>query len=141
MQSEQLTQGDVTPFSYDVDFGKLAKHVTDDSGVPKTGPMNRILASHYSFGQGIDPTKICFEIGGVDLGAKCIGRNLGQLQSYSLYVPKKPMPAKTTPPKTAPPKKVPPKKAPAKKALEPSPTTPTDQRQEGGEPPPTTPMV
>jgi hypothetical protein len=93
-QSEQLTQGDVTPFAYDVDFGKLAKKVTDDSGVPKTGPMNRILASHYSFGQGIDPTRICFEIGGVDLGAKCIGRNLGQLQPYALYVPKKPMPAK-----------------------------------------------
>jgi pimeloyl-ACP methyl ester carboxylesterase len=92
-QSLQLSQGDVTPFSVDVDFGKLAQKVTDDSGVPKTGPMNRILASHYSFGQGIDPTKICFEIGGVNLGANCIGRNLGQLQSYSLYVPKKPMPA------------------------------------------------
>jgi len=93
-QSEQLTQGDITPFSYDVDFGKLAKKVTDDSGVPKTGPMNRILASHYSFGQGVDPAKICFEIGGVDLGPKCIGRFLGQLQAYSLYVPRKPAPAK-----------------------------------------------
>jgi pimeloyl-ACP methyl ester carboxylesterase len=93
-QSQWLTTGEVSPFAVDVDFGKLAKKVRDDSGVPKTGPMNRILASHYSFGQGIDPTKVCFEIGGVDLGAKCIGRNLGQLQSYSLYVPKKPQPAK-----------------------------------------------
>jgi pimeloyl-ACP methyl ester carboxylesterase len=92
-QSEQLTQGDVTPFSVDVDFAKLARKVNDDSGVPKTGPMNRILASHYSFGQGIDPTKICYAIGGANLGPKCIGRNLGQLQSYSLYVPKKPRPA------------------------------------------------
>jgi dienelactone hydrolase len=93
-QSEQLAQGDVTPFSAQVDFGKLASKVHDDSGVPKSGPINRILASHYSYGQGIDPTHVCFAIGGPDLGPKCHGRFLGQLQAYSLYVPKKPVPAK-----------------------------------------------
>jgi hypothetical protein len=93
-QSEQLTQGDVSPFSVDVDFGKLAKQVRDDSGVPTTGPIDRILASHYSFGQGLDPTKVCYTLGTFDAGPKCIGRFQGQLQSYALYVPKKPLPAK-----------------------------------------------
>jgi pimeloyl-ACP methyl ester carboxylesterase len=93
-QSEQLTQGDVTPFAADVDFGKLARGVRDDSGIPTSGPMNRILASHYSFGQGLDPSKVCYVLGQFDAGAKCIGRFVGQLQSYSLYVPKKPVPAK-----------------------------------------------
>ncbi|MDT4939229.1 MAG: hypothetical protein QOG80_2900 [Pseudonocardiales bacterium] len=93
-QSEQLTQGDVTPFSTDVDFGKLARSVRDDSGVPASGPMDRILASHYAFGQGLDPTKVCYILGQFDAGAKCIGRFVGQLQSYALYVPKKPVPAK-----------------------------------------------
>ncbi|MDT7538402.1 MAG: hypothetical protein QOI82_1987 [Actinomycetota bacterium] len=93
-QSEQLAQGDVTPFSAQVDFGKLARKVHDDSGVPASGPINRILASHYSYGQGIDPTHICYAIGGADLGPKCHGRFLGQLQAYALYVPKKPAPAK-----------------------------------------------
>ena len=92
-QSEQLTQGDVTPFSSEVDFGKLARGVRDDSGVPASGPMDRILASHYSFGQGLDPTKICYTLGTFNAGSKCIGRFVGQLQSYALYVPKKPMPA------------------------------------------------
>jgi pimeloyl-ACP methyl ester carboxylesterase len=56
--------------------------------------MNRILASHYSFGQGLDPSKVCYVLGQFDAGAKCIGRFVGQLQSYALYVPKKPVPAK-----------------------------------------------
>ncbi|GAC1439960.1 MAG: hypothetical protein NVSMB55_03010 [Mycobacteriales bacterium] len=93
-QSEQLAVGDVTPFSADVDFGKLARRVRDDSAVPVTGAMDRILASHYTFGQGLDPTKICYTLGTFDAGAKCIGRFVGQLQSYALYVPHKPVPAK-----------------------------------------------
>jgi pimeloyl-ACP methyl ester carboxylesterase len=91
-QSEQLTEGDVSPFSADVDFGKLAADTTDNSGVPTSGPIDRIFASHYSFGQGLNPDNICYQIGGVDLGAKCIGAMVGQLQPYALYVPKKPAP-------------------------------------------------
>ena len=95
LQSQQLAQGDVTPFAVDVDFGKLAAGVRDDAGVPTSGPMNRILASHYAFGQGIDPGKVCFDLAaGFNAGSKCIGRNVGQLQPYALYVPKKPAPAK-----------------------------------------------
>ena len=95
MQSELLTLGDASPFSVEVDFGKLARKVRDDSGVPTTGPMDRILASHYSYGQGLDPSKICFDLASsFSAGAKCIGRFVGQLQSYALYVPKKKQPAK-----------------------------------------------
>ncbi|MFN2524243.1 MAG: hypothetical protein ABR614_13155 [Mycobacteriales bacterium] len=94
-QSLQLTRRDVSPFAVEVDFGKLAQKVRDDSGVPSSGPMDRILASHYSFGQGLDPSKVCFDLGaGFNAGPKCIGRFQGQLQSYALYVPKKPAPAK-----------------------------------------------
>ena len=61
-QSLQLTQGDVAPFATVVDFGKLARRVHDDSGVPTTGPIDRIFASRYSYGQGVDPTRICFDL-------------------------------------------------------------------------------
>ncbi|MDQ1695948.1 MAG: hypothetical protein QOJ03_1301 [Frankiaceae bacterium] len=95
MQSEQLTLGDLSPLSADVDFAKLAAKQHDDSGVPKTGPMDRIFASHYSFGQGLDPSKICYDLAaGFSAGAKCIGRFVGQLQNYALYVPDKPQPPK-----------------------------------------------
>jgi hypothetical protein len=93
-QSQQLTQGDVQPFFADVDFGKLARAVRDDSGVPTSGPMDRIFASHYSFGQGVDISKVCYTLGTFNAGSKCIGRFVGQLQNYALYVPKKPVPAK-----------------------------------------------
>jgi pimeloyl-ACP methyl ester carboxylesterase len=95
VQSEMLTRNDVSPFSADVDFGKLARGIRDDSAVPTSGPMDRILASHYSFGQGLDPSKICYDLAAqFNAGSKCIGRFVGQLQPYALYVPKKPVPAK-----------------------------------------------
>jgi hypothetical protein len=94
-QSEQLALGDVTPFSADVDFGKLAARVRDDSAVPKTGSIERIFASHRAFGQGVDPSKVCYDLAkGFASGAKCIGRFVGQLQQYVLYVPKRPVPAR-----------------------------------------------
>ena len=94
-QSEQLTLGDVSPFFANIDFGKLARGVTDNSTVPTTGALDRIFASHYSFGQGVDPSKVCFVLApSFSAGAKCIGRFVGQLQPYSLYVPRKPQPRK-----------------------------------------------
>lgn len=94
-QSLQLTAGDVTPFSVDVDLGKLVTGVRDDSGVPTTGSLNRILASRNVFGQGLDLDNVCFDIGsGIDAGAACVGRFVGQLQPYTLYVPDKPVPAR-----------------------------------------------
>jgi hypothetical protein len=92
-QADALRLGDLSQFHADVDFSKLAAGTTDDSGVPKTGPVTRVLASHYEFGQGIDPSKVCFDIGqDFNAGAKCIGRYVGQLQPYDLYVPKEQQP-------------------------------------------------
>ncbi len=94
-QSLQLSQGDLTPFAAAVDFAALVAGRTDESGVPTTGPLNRVFASRYSSGQGLDPSKVCFDLAaGFDAGASCVGRQVGQLQAYSLYVPDKPEPAK-----------------------------------------------
>ncbi len=92
-QAVQLTLGDVSPFFANVSFAKLAHHVTDTSDIPSWGPTDRILASHYSFGQGLDPNDVCSRIAPpVGVGAKCKGRLVGQLQPYALYVPKGPAP-------------------------------------------------
>jgi pimeloyl-ACP methyl ester carboxylesterase len=94
-QATQLAQGDVSPFAADVDFAKLAAKKRDDSAVPKTGPMDRIYASHYSFGQGYNGANVCFDLAaGFAAGAKCKGRMVGQLQPYALYVPRKRQPAR-----------------------------------------------
>ena len=94
-QAEALRLGDVSRFFAEVDFGKLAAGADDDSGVPQDGPLNRILASRFSFGQGVNHSKVCFNIGSEapEDGPKCQGRQVGQLQAYSLYVPKEPPPA------------------------------------------------
>ena len=93
-QSEQLALGDLTPFAAEVDFAKLASGVTDDSEVPTTGSIERIFASNHSFGQGVDPTKVCFDLAkSFAAGPACKGRFVGQLQQYVLYVPKQPVPA------------------------------------------------
>lgn len=93
-QSQQLLLGDLSPFGADVDFGALMDGVDDDSGVPTSGPMDRILASRYEFGQGLEPDRVCFSIsGGENLGADCMGRFVGQLQQYAIYVPEGTPPA------------------------------------------------
>ena len=43
-EAQQLAFGDVSPFSADVDFAKLKARTTDDSGVLKSGPIDRIFA-------------------------------------------------------------------------------------------------
>jgi pimeloyl-ACP methyl ester carboxylesterase len=92
-QATALTTGDVSAFSAEVDFGRLLKGTDDDSGVPKTGALDRILASRHAFGQGFDPSKVCFDLASsFSAGAKCVGRYVGQLQPYALYVPSKPQP-------------------------------------------------
>ncbi|MCW3016740.1 MAG: putative penicillin acylase [Solirubrobacterales bacterium] len=93
-QSEALRRGDAGAFSAQVDFGKLAAGTDDESAVPATGPMDRILASAgEAGGGGIDHTKVCFDlVSRVGAGAKCEGRFQNQLQQYALYVPVKPRP-------------------------------------------------
>jgi pimeloyl-ACP methyl ester carboxylesterase len=87
-QANALRLGDVSSFFAEVNFAKLAAGVFDDAAVPKTGVINRILASHFSFGQGMDPTKVCFDLASnFSAGAACVGRFVGNLQPYSLYIP------------------------------------------------------
>ncbi|HUS23615.1 MAG TPA: glucodextranase DOMON-like domain-containing protein, partial [Candidatus Binatia bacterium] len=93
-QADSLQLGEV-PLHESVDFARLLAGTDDESGVPSHGSIDRIFASHYQFGQGLDPTRICFDIGSsVDVGAACEGRNIGQLQPYALYIPDKPQPSR-----------------------------------------------
>ncbi|MES2682129.1 MAG: hypothetical protein V4650_01300 [Pseudomonadota bacterium] len=89
-QAAALRLGNVSAFFAEVDFATLLAKATDDSAVPKTGVLVRIFPSQFSFGQGIDFTRSCARS-----ALTCEGMQIGQLQSYSLYVPTtKPQPAK-----------------------------------------------
>jgi len=81
-QGQALKNGDLSPFHAYVDFSKLARRVNDDSGVPKTGPMDRILASHFETEQGTDYSTTC------QSATSCKGELRGQLQPYAIYVPR-----------------------------------------------------
>ena len=88
-QADALANGDVSQFNAEINFGKLLRRVTDNSRVPSTGNIDRIYATHFNLGQGIDYNKTCIPSGTAD----CTGRFLGRLQPYALYVPSKPVPA------------------------------------------------
>ena len=92
-QADALEAGNVSEFFVVVDFAKLAANAEDASGVPKHGPIDRILASRHVFGQGVDHSRVCFRVfGGGSLPGSCEGRYVGQLQPYGLYVPPRPQP-------------------------------------------------
>lgn len=86
-QGQVLATGDLSPFAASVDFGKLVDRVTDDTGVPRTGHFDRILASHFERAQGVDYYSSCFKG-----DFRC--QYQGQLQPYAVYVPR------AAPPKT-----------------------------------------
>jgi len=86
-QGTALKTGDLSTFHSYVDFGKLAHHVTDNSGVPATGPIDRILASHFETEQGTDYSTTCGN------ATSCKGELRGRLQPYAIYVPRQPRPA------------------------------------------------
>ena len=82
-------RGDLSPFHALVDFGKLERGVTDNllgspQGVPRFGPMNRILASHFETQQGAVLSRACGQ------PTDCQGELRGRLQPYAIYVPRKP---------------------------------------------------
>ena len=92
-QGTALANGDLSPFHADVDFAKLDAGVTDDmhgkpQGVPTSGPMDRILASHFETKQGTDYSTTCGNAN------DCQGELRGRLQPYAIYVPKKPAPSR-----------------------------------------------
>jgi predicted esterase len=88
-QAAALADGDVSRFHADVDFGKLARHVHDDSAIPRTGPIDRIFASRHEYGQGVNRDGLCGRF-----PAHCHGVYTGRLQPYLVYVPDKPVPRK-----------------------------------------------
>jgi predicted esterase len=84
-QGTALASGDISSLAAFVNFGKLKRRVTDNSAVPRTGPIDRIMASHF------EPTQ------GVDYSAHCLANDSGceyqgQLEPYAIYVPTKPAP-------------------------------------------------
>lgn len=123
LQKETLVTGDISRFHTTVDFTKLAGGVTDDmtgrrGGVPKTGYIQRIYATHFEPAQG---RRLPDDPGGPPPGAQtqqnganlqtseggstrpsgqfgwvcrdaCVPDLPGQLQRYIAYVPDLPAP-------------------------------------------------
>ena len=92
-QAQELAKGEISSFHAEVDFAKLLAKANDDmpgspTGVPQSGTMDRILASHFQDGQGAD-----YETGGCGNDKECIGEMRGQLLPYAIYVPSATTPA------------------------------------------------
>jgi len=90
-QAAALAAGNLGAFHATVDFGKLARGVRDSGrtkrwGVPSSGPMDRIFASHFETEQGTDYSQSCGN------PTECLGELRGRLQPYAIYVPRKPQP-------------------------------------------------
>jgi pimeloyl-ACP methyl ester carboxylesterase len=86
-QGQAFADGNISSLYAEVDFTKLARHVEDNSGVPRTGSIDRIFASHFEPAQGVDysASASCYS-GDYDCQYQ------GQLEPYSIYVPTKPPP-------------------------------------------------
>jgi Putative esterase len=87
LQGHALAAGDISGLFAEVDFAKLAARTDDDSDVPRTGPMNRILSSRFSDGDGADWRVSCLGRRGRE---GCPGQLQGRLQPYAIYVPRRP---------------------------------------------------
>jgi hypothetical protein len=92
-QAQALATGEISQFYAEVNFAMLKAHVNDEmagepTGVPTSGAFDRIMASHYSDGQGAD-----YATGGCGSSSECIGEMRGQLQPYAIYVPSGSVPA------------------------------------------------
>jgi hypothetical protein len=85
-QAQALAAHDISPFHADVSFPELAGGATDNSGVPASGPLDRILASHFQSAPGVDSSVSCFPASESG-GSHCPGQYQGNLQPYAIYVP------------------------------------------------------
>ncbi len=88
-QGQTLASGDISSLAAYVNFRKLRSGVTDNRSVPRTGPMDRIMASHFEPAQGI----------AAGYSSTCASGDSGcayqgQLEPYAIYVPTKPEPAR-----------------------------------------------
>ncbi len=86
-QAQALAAGDISKFHAEVDFAKLKEKANDDmpgqpTGVPQSGVLDRILASHFTDAQGAD-----YATGGCGSATACDGALRGQLLPYAIYVP------------------------------------------------------
>jgi hypothetical protein len=91
-QGAALAKGDISQFFASINYGKLARKLTDNSTIPRTGAIDRILASHFEPAQGEDFAHPCGLTGSPD-ASSCSPSYLGQLEPYNVYVPARPMPA------------------------------------------------
>ncbi len=85
-QGTALASGDISKFYANVNFARLQRKATDNSQIPQTGPIDRILASHFEPGQGADFSHEC-GIGGASNPSSCTPEYLGALEPYAIYVP------------------------------------------------------
>ena len=83
-----LATPDISQFFASVDFSKLVSQIDDETNVPQTGAMNRIMASHYETEQGAVYSETCSTTAN-----NCGGWLRSRLQPYAIYVPPEPMPA------------------------------------------------
>ena len=91
-QGTALASGTISEFYADVSFAKLLHKATDNSQIPTSGPIDRILASHFEPAQGANFSSEC-GLQGSSNPASCKPEYLGQLQPYAIYVPSGPTPA------------------------------------------------
>ena len=85
-QAKALAAGNISKFYANVSFAKLWRGVTDNSQVPRTGPLDRIMSSHFRAGPGEQFANQC-GIKGASNPKSCQPEYLGQLQPYAIYVP------------------------------------------------------
>jgi hypothetical protein len=90
-QGQALAAGDISQFYVNVDFAKLVRKVRDDSNVPRTGPIDRILASHFEPAQGANFAHMC-GLAGAGTPSSCVPEYDGRLQPYAIYVPRQARP-------------------------------------------------
>jgi hypothetical protein len=90
-QAQALAAGNISSLHAEVNFNELWHHKSDNSMVPRTGFIDRILPSHFSLGQGVSFAHTCGLTGSPDEGS-CSPEYLGDLQPYSIYVPATPTP-------------------------------------------------
>ena len=90
-QGAALAAGNISSLYADVSFAKLWRKVTDNSMIPRSGPFDMILASHYSLGQGAE-LRASMRPRRLGRRRACSPEYLGQLQPYAIYVPPGPTP-------------------------------------------------
>jgi hypothetical protein len=91
-QDAALAKGELGSFSAKVDFTKVASGVTDNSGVPRSGDMDMIQASHFESAQGRGNSPGGDIEGTYRCESPCTYQYAGQLQPYRLHVPSGPPP-------------------------------------------------